>query len=409
MRDYLPYPSCFPDEAEERFIKLILSSDAEFPGCWEEWKRSTVFDDIDQATLRLLPLLDLRLRTLGMEDSEISGRIRGVYKLVWLKNQRLLEEVRRTSELCQEAGIPILLLKGLSLLMNVYGDTGARFVGDGDILIHFEDLSKMFELLESHGWKGKYAVSLSAEDCRKCGFDRAIHAYTFRNDEGMELDLHWRAFHISPHKNIVRMLLLRDLPALPDQNTDQWQHSVAIKFKGTALRMLSLEDTLIHVIEHGAIGNPNRPLRWVADAAHIIRKGSLDWDRIMEIVRESGLEIHARLAFRYLDERVQVAIPSRFMKALEQLPLTPKAIKDYYRVAELRPAALGGFPILWYIYWKRESSHGLLAQCAGLPRYLRDAWEIEGEKSIRRYIFEKFRARFGLWLRLESPRHYDGS
>src|SRR5580700_3596431 len=153
MRNPLPYPSSFPDEAEERLIKLVLCSNAEFRGQWDVWKQNTVFDDIDFATLRLLPLLYLRLSSLGIEDDEITGRIRGTYKLAWFRNQQLLAEVRKFVELCQEQRVPVILLKGLALLIDVYGDIGARFVADGDLLIDPKDFPKVFSHLERNGWK----------------------------------------------------------------------------------------------------------------------------------------------------------------------------------------------------------------------------------------------------------------
>jgi hypothetical protein len=395
MRNPLPYPSSFPDEAEERLIRLVLSSDAEFRGRWDVWKQNTVFDDIDFATLRLLPLLYLRLSSLGIEDDEITGRIRGTYKLAWFRNQQLLAEVRKFVELCQEQSVPVILLKGLALLIDVYGDIGARFVADGDLLIDPKDFPKVFSHLERNGWKSLTPLLSSGGDWETCGYANLYHSATYRNDKGLELDLHSRPFHID--HNAARLFLLRDLPPVPEVNTRLWQNSVVVEFNGVAFRVLSREDMLVHIIEHGSLANPHRPIRWVVDAAHIIRKGPLNWDRVLESARKAGLEVHLRLALRYLNERVGVVIPASVMTKLEALPLTNEAVKSYYRMAKWRSRDLGQIPRLWYIYWKANPDGHSQRRWSGFPRFLRHAWGVEESGGLRRYVLAKVRQRVSFW------------
>ena len=84
-----PFPNSFPKESETQFLKLVLCSDTEFEPRFLEWKASTIFDKIDYATTRLMPLLYLRLESLGIDDP-IRGRLKGIYRLAWFSNQKIL-------------------------------------------------------------------------------------------------------------------------------------------------------------------------------------------------------------------------------------------------------------------------------------------------------------------------------
>ncbi|MBY0376735.1 nucleotidyltransferase family protein, partial [Patescibacteria group bacterium] len=121
----LKFPKSFPNQKEEEFLRLILSTDEDFPKLWNEWKASIPFEDIDPATTGLLPLVYLRLQKLQIKD-ELTGKISGIYKLAWVKNQRLLSVVKEVADICHEENIPILTLKGIPLLLEVYKNMGAR-------------------------------------------------------------------------------------------------------------------------------------------------------------------------------------------------------------------------------------------------------------------------------------------
>lgn len=402
----LPYPSSFPNAEEESFIRLLLCSDAELPDQFENWKKNTIFDDIDSASLGLLPLLHLRLSKLAIQDDFITGRIRGVYKLLWFKNQRLLEEARKVTTLCREEDIPVILLKGIPLLLNVYHDPAARFLGDGDLLVHPEHVTRIFALFKRLGWKQVNdlwepidIVIPSADAFIGTRTDRSGREATFVNDDGVMIDVHWQVFHARLSQQAIRLLLLRDLNPLNARtkiNAHHWEHSVSTVLKGTPCQMLCLEDMLVHVIEHGAKPNVYRPLRWVVDAAFIIRTGKIDWKRLIESAQISGHEVDVFIGFRYLIERQKLQVPDFFWDELQRLPLKRHAIKQYYGQWDIWRVLLGDFPSHWYRYWKYESQGSVLKRCFELPAYLRKTWGVDEKKSLTFFILEKYASRLGL-------------
>lgn len=390
------YPPSFPDAAEERFLRLIVSRDADFPALWLAWTQSIVFDDIEYATLRLLPQLYLRLSALGIEDDRITGRIKGVYRLVWFKNQKLLEATRQVVLLCNQAGIPVVMLKGLAMLLDVYKNVGARATDDADLLIHVEDLPKAFDLLERAGWNcvsspvGTVARDMSDLDA----YTFHGHAVTFSRGDDASIDLHWQTFHSHSTEDPLRLLLLRGPRPLPSLTEHQWAHAQPAEVKGVPTQVLSPEDMLLHVVVHGAGWNAHRTLRWVVDAIAIINTGRFDWASFADLVRRSPYALEVQQACRYLHERMGVQPPASVLESLYALPVSAAA-RRAYRVKTREPSsfAMGSVPARWYRYWRVDAHGSTLQRVYGLPAYLRAQWKLEGRGSLRRFVWTKIRGR----------------
>jgi len=101
---------------------MLLSGKNDFPKLWQQWNDRIVFDRIDNATAKLIPFLYLRLKELNIGDDEIK-RIKGVNKFTWYKNLFLIDSARKIIPLFNKENIPVILLKGVPLLKNVYKNT----------------------------------------------------------------------------------------------------------------------------------------------------------------------------------------------------------------------------------------------------------------------------------------------
>jgi hypothetical protein len=397
----LTYPPSFPDANEERFIRLVLSGDEDFPRLWAEWKSGIVFDEINFATMRLLPLLHLKLARLGIDDDAIVGRIRGIYRYTWSRNQRILDDARAFAVACVEEGIPVLMLKGLALLAAVYGNAGARYLDDGDVLVHWQDVPRAFALFERLGWTPESELTPAAHDFATSHLAALHHAAHFKSPREVTLDLHWRIFHVERELTPGEMLLLRKRREFPDMTERQWQRSEPAEIKGAPVRVLGTEDMLLHVIEHGFYWNVHRPLRWVLDAARIIAVRPVDWDKLIDIAVDGELTIQLYYAVHYLRERAGIDIPPAAIARLDAMPRPARAVADAFRQAgaghEAWLTAFGSFPHHWYHYWTQEARGTTLGRCVRFPRYLRSAWGIEGKQSLTQFAFGRYGQRLGLW------------
>jgi hypothetical protein len=394
-----PYPESFPDATEEAFLRLVLAPDAEFRPRWDAWRRVTVFDEIPFAVLRALPMLHLRLAALSIEDGEITGRIRGVYRQAWFRNQLLLDRTATIVADFAKAGIPVMLLKGVAMMTDVFPSAGARMTNDADLLVREQDVEAAVAGLRKAGW---HQVGLALSDAVEfAGAHTALsHAATFEMPDRAKLDLHWQAFHNAAELHPLRLLLLRKPPAQTALTEAQWSRARPGHIKGVPVLLQSLEDMLLHTMVHGARGNAHRPFRWVLDAAAIIATGQADFGRFAAIAAATPYAIHARIACRYLADRMAVPVPADAIAALDAVAVSDKAVRGYYAAARLRPPALlGSVPSIWYVYWKAQARGGLAGRLLRFPDYLRRQWALPPEIGLARFAIARYRARLPARLR----------
>jgi len=381
------YPASFPNNDEEMFLRLVLCDDAQFVMLWKDWSEHVVFDDLDHATVRMLPALSLRLDKHGIEG-ELVKRIHGVYKYAWLKNEQLLNVVYSVAKMCADNNIEVAFLKGVPLLLSVYKNTAMRILSDADMLVHSDDVLRLFTLLQSEGWVHRDPSMVSVT---QFGLDKVIHATVMIHPSGAKLEIHWNVYHVDTFEYTLQLLMFnKDIPM---QKRDFWKHALPLSVRDIPCNMLSYEDLFVHVIVHGAEGSVRRPVRWVVDAVSVMRTIDLDWERVYEIVTELGYEYHMQVALRYLREVYDVVFPDDFIKKLYSKKSSDKVIKRYYQVGEIHFPLLGNFPLLWYRYWLYESEGSVVHKMLQFPAYLKIAWKIPKQKSVFAFMFDKYAKR----------------
>lgn len=387
------FPPSFPNREEKIFLDLLLGDDEHFLSRWQTWKEGVVFDDVDFATLRLLSLLYMRLRDAGIAHDTYIGRIRGVYRMVWARNQRLLKEISDISNVCRTHGVEVLLLKGLALLLRVYRDPAARFLGDGDILVKKKDVVKVCSILEERGWTCTDPSVTSLNKMNYDGLFEVTHALTFRKGVGLEIEVHWHVFHVELERALFRLLTLRGPRRIADESA-YWQYARSVDLYDASVKMLSYEDMLVHVIVHGAEGNAShRTLRWVVDAVHLIRSVPIDWDRVLERTRAGGHMVAMQYGITYLNDCAYVPIPHSFVDTLMQLPNSRRERIDYQKRTHIWYPPLGNFPILWYRYWKFESQGSFVHRVRLFLPFLKKAWSIPAHEHLLTFVFKKYSGR----------------
>lgn len=389
MAKDLPYPKSFPTEAEAQFLKLAYASDDEFGQLWKGWMESADWQHIDVAVARLLPYLYLRIEKLGIRDS-FTERIKGVYKSTWLKNQLYIRATKEVLELTNAAQIPVLVLKGVPLLTEVYGDVGARALGDADLLVRPEDGKRLQELLASHGWQ--YAKEWATDRHNpSLSIYRITKATELNNGKGVDLDVHYNIFAADHGVSLFDVLRLRSLPSLSYPELF-WKHAVPTEVSGVPCLRLSAEDTLIHLLVHGAEGNTYRGFRWVLDALLIIDRLSIDWDLLVAHATEFRYTLELYLGLLYLQENFSAPIPEKVLSTLKAHPVSDATIRTYYTRANTEHAkrfrGLGNLPLLWYAYWKFEPSHSL--KLLHFPSFVLKSWGLRSYGELAQFAIKHY-------------------
>ena len=158
-------------------------------------------------------------------------------------------EAVRLQRLFDEAGLPVLFVKGASLAMLAFGTLGLSGGQDIDLLVPFETLPAATALMARAGYR-RFDPPPEVSDAqlrlllplrKDLGF---VHQAT-----GLRIELHWRLF-LNPYA----MAESSFMPA-----------SRVVPLSGTqGLRTLGEEDLFAYLCMHGALHWWNR-LKWLAD------------------------------------------------------------------------------------------------------------------------------------------------
>ena len=378
-----PFPRSFPNEAERAFLELLFCEEKAFPAKLSAWSDEIVFDDIDYATARLLPLLYLRLRALGIEHP-LKGKMQGFYKLAWVKNQRLLATVRDVLHILEENYIPALLVKGIPLVLDTYKDMGARFMGDADLFIHPHNAKKTVALMQERGWRFANPYTPLPQYFSEASFPRLVKEVTFVNEKGVELDIHWRLLE-----------LFDDTQEALSFDT-LWNRSITVTHPTLSYRAVAPDDLLMHIVVHGAEANPHRTLRWVADAVALIHAHEINWERFIDTAARGGWNVDVSTAFSFLTQHGFVTVPTQVEASLLALPYTRGQYNRYLHKANTPYALFGRLPSLWRTYWRNDARGGVVAFLLYFLPYLAHAWGFERVRDLVPFIWRKYKLRIGI-------------
>ena len=281
--------SFFPDPEQAILLEALLQPEEQARTAALAWLDRADLDALEPASLRLLPLLHKRLAELGVSHP-LTDRLREAHRRAWLADKKLRLQLAAVHRQLAEAGVPVILLKGLSLGLHAYPIGGTRPTHDLDLLVPQDLVDCARETVEANDWR-----------YRPC---HALHARTFVNGSDLELDL-----HISPYREAVS----------PRHVAGLWQRRRTIASGNAVYSVLSVEDELLHTMGHGMYVSPISPIRWIVDAVMLLRAGhDIDWE---VLIREAAALELSHVAWRgltYLGEAFGVEIPAHVRERLRR-------------------------------------------------------------------------------------------
>jgi hypothetical protein len=258
---------------------------------WERWRGAVEFDEIDHGSLRLLPLV---YRNVGSDafDDEVTGRLKGAYRLSWSRNQLLFRRAAEAIGVLAGAGIETMVLKGASLALLSYGDIGVRPMDDVDVLVPLPRTAEAIRALNAAGWSGEKEDPL--------GWAQVHHSMGLAGPNGGNVDLHWFALW------------------QPARDDELWRASVTMELAGVATHAPCDADHLLLACVHGTPWSPLPPFRWIADAIAVIRRAGdrLDWDRLVSEAERRRLTVATAAALAYLREEFAAPVPASPLERL---------------------------------------------------------------------------------------------
>jgi putative nucleotidyltransferase-like protein len=219
----------------------------------------------------VVPLVGATVSSFGGETVPADWRDRALRRrhVTMRANAHLAEALGDVLGALGAAGVEAMPVKGLVLAEHLYGDIAARPCADLDVLVRPRDLAPAREALRSIGFQQRAAP----------GYKALVHQFhdpawgRGSGTDHVRLELHWALWADSERR----------------LGTDGlWDRSVAATLAGRPIRMLSPEDTLLHLAIHRT--RSALRLRWVVDVAELVRRygDALDWSAYLDRAGRAG-------------------------------------------------------------------------------------------------------------------------
>jgi hypothetical protein len=372
------------DDVDALWVTAALHGDERGRVAWSRLASRLDLDRIDGAQVRLVPLVRANVETWGMEHPDMA-RMAGVERASWVRTQRLLDAAAEALEVLAADGIDTMVLKGTALASAAYARTSLRPMRDIDLMVSPRDVPRTARVLTSLGYTGASAFDPQATIGR--------HAITFGRPDGAAIDLHWM-----PHRALAPggiAASFRDVPwNAPLASEPCWGRAGDVTIGGSAARLPSPADLLVHASVHGLASPGGGRLQWIADSAAILRRADpVDWDVVVAESRDRRLVPLLGGALALLAHLADLAIPADVLDELGRAPSTlrdrlvaqqamrepsvdtlvgslPLAIAHYLALTAREPAAeaIRGAPWCFAAWWGLESPAGLIAFGASRAR-----------------------------------------
>ena len=291
----LNLPGIYPSREQFLVLSASLCDGERALGAFADWRRELdETKEFDREVYRLLPLLYHNLHRCGCDDP-LMGRLKGVYRMNWVKTQKLFAGMRPIVHALADAKFEVMPLKGTQLGLQHYRNPALRPMMDMDLSVPSRDARRAIAMLIEFGWKPKWEPTPDVLRYR--------HAMSVYGPNGEEVDLHWRS-------------LVEFTDAQAD---DEFRaHTVPFEFLDRSLRVPDATRTLIHTVIHGLRWNPEPPIRWVADAMSVFNTSAskIEWNDMIEFAKHYKLAHRLHLGLDYLKRDFNAPVPADILASL---------------------------------------------------------------------------------------------
>jgi Uncharacterised nucleotidyltransferase len=206
------------------------------------------------------------------------------YCLVSSGNAATLDQFHRLAALFERARIPYVALKGLAVLMQLYGIRGTRPLSDVDLLVHETDLVAIDTILTEAG----YTRQIDGNPC-----------YASPGN-GLAID-------------IVTTLWYLDEQALAGLWANVRPHILPPR----TVSLLAADDLLIHLIAYAVIHRGALTPAWEQDLRLLLLHDTIDWTSVTRKARQYSLSVPLLYGLTYLHDRMPtLPIPDSSLRSL---------------------------------------------------------------------------------------------
>jgi Uncharacterised nucleotidyltransferase len=290
-----------PTPSDIALLRAALLDGEQARSAYKIWRERLDWERLPGTWKRLIPLLHENARRLGLADSLLE-RFGGVRRYYWARNLRLMELAKQVHLTFAQAGVPALALKGTSLVAAAYVDRSVRPMEDIDVLVNRARVKDAIRVLNGLG----FAPHGFTERCllERLAVVGELPGCAFVNVKGEYVDLHWNAMHLDRRVNA---------------DDAAWIRSNRITFEGVGINVLHPNDQLLQLCAHGIQDMDSSAIRWIADAAIVIRASPmLDWSAFVKCAAFHRLSASLADALTLLKRNLSLPIPDWVVNQLRR-------------------------------------------------------------------------------------------
>ena len=115
-------------------LKCVLSNPETSSEAFAEWENAVVFDDLDFQSLRLLPLVYVKLLENDLKEVNSFLRIKSIYRRTWTENKVLLSNLDAIFAIFNKSDLPFIIAEEALRVLEIYDDRGVYSLQDFSIL-----------------------------------------------------------------------------------------------------------------------------------------------------------------------------------------------------------------------------------------------------------------------------------
>ncbi len=278
LNEQLLLTALLPNESSQQILCELLTASANEIK-WEDFFRLCAAKGLAalvRYNFSLLQKLE-KIPAKQREELENSSHIAAAKHLL------IISEINRLTAIFQAEKIASLPLKGAALMLgNYYPKPGMRAVIDLDLLLEPSQTEHAFAVALANGFRlepippSRAAQPLPHE---------LRHLPLLRNEKGLLLELHFRAFH-----------------SLRTKRDFAWQEMMPRAVLSDEIYLPSPEDLGLHLIQHTVsdLTSANSMLRTLADLSFIQQKDAKVFEKIIIRAKDYDLDKAVQVAFKAL-------------------------------------------------------------------------------------------------------------
>lgn len=351
--------NCWPDNEQTLLLKAALITDKDQArSYWDMFCNAVDIQSIDYSTTSMTPMVYKRFRDIQGSEIQVA---KSVYRHTWSSNSLSLHSLRKVLLAFTDAGIRATLLKGAAMISSYYNDPGLRVIGDLDILVLEGQREAAMDLLTSMGWHQIYTHNVQQL--------KYTHATAFRNNDGVNIDLHWRILSDAAFDHSY----INFHPKLREAHNFQ-------------AYTLCPEDQLLHTLIHCHKYSPVPLIRWIPDASILLNKTKdFNWDYFFEKVKILRVEFVVKNTLLYLSGEKFIDLQDKVLQRVQSLAWTKRDEKYFQFLTKPRSNYLYFYIYIFRLHARNNLNSGFLELAASLPRFVMNSIGVSSIKKLFQY------------------------